>query len=143
MNRTQSNKAEGEERAMTQYWLGELSPEAEQRLEERYFADGDLFEQLLAVREELFDAYARGELNEPERERFEQRLLHSPEGREDLEFARSFTGALDSEVAANPSTPESAESPTASSPDPSSPNSPRENESPPEGAQDEGDARKP
>jgi anti-sigma factor RsiW len=140
MNHSQSNKAEGEERAMIQYWLGELSPEAEQHLEERYFADDDLFEQLLAVREELFDAYARGELSEAERARFEQRLLHSPEGREDLEFARSFTGALDSESAANAPAPESAESPTASSPDPSSPNAPRENESPPEGKPDGADS---
>lgn len=128
---------------MIQYWLGELSPEAEQRLEERYFAAADLFEQLLAVREELFDAYARGELSEADRARFEQRLLHSPEGREELEFARSFTGALDSEIAANPSAPESAESPTAPAPDPSSPNAPRENELPPDGAQDGVDVRKP
>lgn len=85
---------------MIQYWLGELSPEAERRLEERYFADDDLFEQLQAVREELFDAYARGELNEAQRGRFERRLLQSSEDCEELEFARSFTGALDDEIAA-------------------------------------------
>jgi anti-sigma factor RsiW len=109
MNRSQSNKAEGEERAMIQYWLGELSPEAEQRLEDRYFADDDLFEQLLAVREELFDAYARGELSEAERARFEQHLLHSPENREELEFARRFAGALDHEIAEDDTAPEPAE----------------------------------
>lgn len=86
---------------MIQYWLGELSPEAERRLEERYFSDDDLFEQLMAVKEELFDAYARGELNETERERFERRLLQSSEDQEELEFARSFIGALDEESAAH------------------------------------------
>jgi anti-sigma factor RsiW len=109
MNHSKSNQARGEERAMIQYWLGELSPEAERRLEERYFADDDLFEQLLAVREELFDAYARGELSEAERARFEQHLLHSPENREELEFARRFAGALDHEIAEDDTAPEPAE----------------------------------
>ncbi len=112
---------------MTQYWLGELSPEAEQRLEDRYFADDDLFEQLLAVKEELFDAYARGELSEAERERFEQHLLQSPKGSEELEFARGFTGALDREIAENAAAPDSAESPTAPDPSPP-PDAPRKNE---------------
>ncbi len=115
MNDSQSNKAKSEERAMIQYWLGELSPEAEQRLEDRYFAEDELFEQLLAVREELFDAYARGELNEAERARFEQRLLQSPEDRDELEFARRLTGALDSEIAGNAAAPEPAGSPAAGS----------------------------
>jgi len=84
---------------MKQYWLGELAPEAERRLEELSSADEELFDQLLGVREELFDAYARGESSEAERERFEQRLLRSSSDRAQLEFARSFVGALDSEMA--------------------------------------------
>jgi hypothetical protein len=100
MNDSQSNRAKGEERTMIQYWLGELSPEAEQRLEDRYFAEDELFEQLLAVREELFDAFARGELSETQRGRFEQHLLQSSEDRDELEFARRFVGALDAEISA-------------------------------------------
>ena len=100
---------------MIQYWLGELSPEAERRLEDRYFTDDDLFEQLLAVREELFDAYARGELSEADRARFEQHLLQSPEDREELDFARRFAGALDSDAAGNAAAPDPAESPARGS----------------------------
>jgi len=100
---------------MIQYWLGELSPEAEQRLEDRYFADDELFEQMLAVKEELFDAYARGELSEADRARFEQHLLQSPEGSEELEFARRFVGELDREIAEDEAAPAPAELRTASS----------------------------
>jgi anti-sigma factor RsiW len=89
-----------EEWEMKRYWLGELAPEAERRLEERSSADEELFDQLLGVREELFDAYARGELSEAEQSRFEQRLLQSSSDRAQLEFARSFVGALDDEIAA-------------------------------------------
>jgi hypothetical protein len=99
MNDLENNNERIEEREMRQYWLGELAPEAERRLEERSFADEELFDQLLGVREELFDAYARGELNKADRECFERNLLQSSSDRAQLEFTRSFVGALDSEIA--------------------------------------------
>jgi hypothetical protein len=99
MSDLENNNERIEEREMKRYWLGELAPEAERRLEERSSADEELFDQLLGVREELFDAYARGELSRAERERFEMRLLQSSSDRAQLEFARSFVGALDDEIA--------------------------------------------
>jgi hypothetical protein len=98
MSDLENNNERIEEREMKQFWLGELAPEAERRLEESSSADEELFDQLLGVREELFDAYARGELSEAEQERFEQRLLRSSSDRAQLEFARSFVGALDDEI---------------------------------------------
>ncbi len=100
MTDSEKNNERAEEREMRQYWLGELAPEAERRLEERFSDDQELFDRLLGVREELFDAYARGELSEAEQERFERRLLRSSSDRAQLEFARSFVGALDDEIAA-------------------------------------------
>jgi anti-sigma factor RsiW len=98
MSDSEKNNERIEEREMKRYWLGELAPDTEHRLEERFSSDDKLFDQLLGVREELFDAYARGELSETERAQFERNLLQSPSDRAQLEFVRSFTGALDEEI---------------------------------------------
>ena len=47
---------------MQQYLLGRLPEEAEAELERRYLADDALFEELLAIEDDLRDAYVRGEL---------------------------------------------------------------------------------
>lgn len=79
---------------MVDYLLGEMSEEAEARFEESYFADDDLFERFLIVKEELIDGYVRGRLSESERERFERRFLTSPRRREQVAFARALKQKL-------------------------------------------------
>jgi len=79
-----------QEKQMAQYLLGQLPEQEEAELERRYLADDTQFEELLAVEDDLRDAYARGELAGPDREAFEQRLLALPQQRQKQEFARTF-----------------------------------------------------
>jgi anti-sigma factor RsiW len=60
-----------------QYLLGELSDSDRQQLEEAYFAEDDLFERYLIVKEDLIDAYTRGELSAEKRKQFELHFLSS------------------------------------------------------------------
>jgi anti-sigma factor RsiW len=75
---------------MIAYLIGDLSAEEQSRLEEQYFVTDRVFEQLLAVEDELIDDYVRGDLSEPLRIRFERHFLESPERRRKLAFARSL-----------------------------------------------------
>jgi hypothetical protein len=63
-----------EEELFQRYLLGDLAEDERERLQERYFADTNLFSRLLHVEADLIDAYQRGELTENERQRFEQRF---------------------------------------------------------------------
>jgi hypothetical protein len=79
---------------MMRYLLGDISDEERVRLEEHYFADDGVFEQLSAFEDELIDDYIRGELAEPQRKQFELHFLNSAERRRKLAFAKSFTRYL-------------------------------------------------
>lgn len=81
---------------LTQFLLGELSESEREQIEEIYFGDDALFEQILVAEDELIDAYVGGELSELERERFERLFLASPRGRERVNFARALVGAVSS-----------------------------------------------
>jgi hypothetical protein len=76
---------------MKRYFLGAASPEERTGLENKYFADAEIFEELLAVENDLIDSYARGRLSNLEKEQFEQHYLNSPQRRVRVEFARSLT----------------------------------------------------
>ena len=82
------------------YLLGDLTEKERVRVEEEYFADDDAFENLAAVRDELTDLYARGELKGRERERYEQHFLstgprrqRAREAEELIEFATRAAAA--------------------------------------------------
>lgn len=60
-----------------QYLLGELSDSDRQQLEEAYFAEDELFDRYLAVKDDLIDSYSRGELSAEKRRQFEQHFLSS------------------------------------------------------------------
>lgn len=83
------------EHNMTRYLLGELSEQEQATLEERYFSDPDVFNEVLRVESELVDAYARGQLSTEMRERFERSYLKHPSRRERVEFARALTTTID------------------------------------------------
>lgn len=78
------------DRRMIQYLLGTLAEEERTRLEDDYFADDTLFEELAAVEAELIDAYVGGELAGSERAQFEERYLASSEQRARIAFARQL-----------------------------------------------------
>jgi hypothetical protein len=72
------------------YLLGRLPDGERDRFEDRYFSDDALHEQLLAVEEELIDAYVAGRLSASDRSAFEGRFLVSPERMQKIEFARAL-----------------------------------------------------
>ncbi len=79
---------------MMRYLLGDVSDDEQVRLEELYFADDRVFEQLAALEDELIDAYVRAELSGPQRKQFEVYFLNSTERRRKLAFAESFSRYL-------------------------------------------------
>ena len=83
------------EQITTRYLLGELSEQEQAALEEKYFSDPQVFNEVLKVESELVDAYARGQLSTEMRERFEQSYLKHPARRNRVEFARALTTRID------------------------------------------------
>lgn len=79
---------------MMRYLLGDVSDQEQVRLEEHYFGDDGVFEQMSALEDELIDDYVRGELGEPQRKQFELHFLNSAERRRKLAFAEAFTRYL-------------------------------------------------
>lgn len=83
------------EQITTRYLLGELSEQEQIALEERYFSNPQVFNQVLQVESELVDAYARGRLSNEVRARFERSYLNHPARTERVKFARALTARLD------------------------------------------------
>jgi hypothetical protein len=92
---TRNNNADTEtgDRMLAQYLLGQLSEEEQNHLEERLFTD-ECYEQLIAVEEDLVEAYLLGELSPYDRERFESHFLASPSRRSRVEFTKTLYQAL-------------------------------------------------
>ncbi len=84
----------GNEKQIRQYLLGKLSEEQQDRFEEQYFADDNLFQEIQVLRDELIDDYLKGELSGQERRLFESHFLASPSHRQKVEFARAFAQTL-------------------------------------------------
>ena len=79
----------------TRYLLGELSEREQTALEESYFRDRNVFNQVLQVESDFVDAYARGQLSAEIRERFEKSYLKHPSRRNRVEFAKALTTRID------------------------------------------------
>ncbi|MCI0698585.1 hypothetical protein L0337_42115 [candidate division KSB1 bacterium] len=77
-------------RTIPRYLLGELSEKEEDRIEERYFAESDLFEQVVNAEDELIHAYLDNRLTERERRLFEQNILSQPEKRKKVKFMQAL-----------------------------------------------------
>ena len=83
-----------EETKRVRYLLG-MSPSADrEQVELQYFADDDAFEDMLATEDELIDAYARSELTDEERRRFEESYGSSLRRRNRVQFANAFADTL-------------------------------------------------
>jgi hypothetical protein len=76
------------------YLLHTLPDSEREELEERWFEDSALYEQLQAAEAELLDQYARGELSGDVRNRVETYLLGSPRQREKLIFSQALQKSL-------------------------------------------------
>jgi hypothetical protein len=89
--RKERSVCEESDKPLIRYLLGELSSREQDEFEDRYFADSALHEQLLAVEDELIDAYVRGDLSAQRLDHFEYWFLRSAERREKLKFAKALT----------------------------------------------------
>lgn len=67
-----------DEKLMTRYLLGELSEDEKLQLEENFFTRDEVYEQLLALEDELRYDYANGGLSLQQRRQFEQQFLTRP-----------------------------------------------------------------
>lgn len=84
-----------QEQIIERYLLGEL-PELEQvTLEQQYFSDQQLFEQMVQVENDLVDKYARGLLSPAMRDRFEKYYLAHPQRKERARFAEALAAKVD------------------------------------------------
>lgn len=72
----------------TRYLLGKLSDSEATRLEERYFAEDSVFDEIETAEDELVDAYVRGSLSAEDRKLFEAKVLKSERLSERVEFAK-------------------------------------------------------
>lgn len=87
------------EQEMRTYLLGSLSPERQTELAALIHGDAELQEELLALKEELFDQYLAGSLTADEQLDFQTHLLNTESGQEHLNFARLFQRYRDSKFA--------------------------------------------
>lgn len=78
------------DRLIISYLLGELPAEEQAEIEQRYFSEPDFLEQILAVEDDLIDAYLRNGLTPNERTRFEGHFLASADRREKVEAAEAL-----------------------------------------------------
>lgn len=77
------------------YLLGKMAEAEQIAFEEKYFADSQLFDQLIEAENELTDKYARGQLSPKSRRQFEQYYLAHPRLRERATFAQALTAKVD------------------------------------------------
>lgn len=94
MERTTHN-----DQTIISYLLNELSKDDQERFEDGYLEDEDLFEQVRALEEELIEDYVKGELSTRERQLFEGHYLASAERRARVAAARRLVQVCSSQSA--------------------------------------------
>jgi hypothetical protein len=87
------------------YLLGQLAEEEADRLEERYFQDDSLWEEMLRAEEDLLEDYQDGRLDPATRAQLEARWLSAPDGRRTLDVLTRLRAAG---AAARPAAPRPA-----------------------------------
>jgi hypothetical protein len=84
-----------DEEMCERYIFGELSPADQEKFEETYFSDDAFFERYLAVKTELLDLLARGQMDAAKRDRMEPHFQATGPRRKRVEdtamFSRSVT----------------------------------------------------
>ena len=86
-----------EEMTLRAYLLGELEDNEQLKLEERLLSDGDFFELLQIVEEELIEAYMRERLSDHERRKFETYFSAAPQRKRKLRTAKALDDYLKSQ----------------------------------------------
>jgi hypothetical protein len=93
-SQTEIENGQFDEKMCERYLLGELSEAGREQFEEAYFADDELFERFLAVKDELLDNFARGELAEEKRLHFEKHFSATAPRRRQINETKKFISAI-------------------------------------------------
>ncbi len=78
------------ENIIKRFLYGELPDEERSSLESRFVADGDLFDEIKIVEDELIEKYVRGWMDSAEGSKFEQRFLTTKRRRDRVAFSRQL-----------------------------------------------------
>ena len=73
------------------YLLGRLSEDELDQLEERMMADNEFFDRVLLAEDEMIEDYVHDELSASDRGGFEASFLSTPEGRQQVAFAKALS----------------------------------------------------
>jgi hypothetical protein len=79
---------------ITRFLLGELSEQERAQVEERFLADNEFFEEVLAAEDALMDRYLRGQLSGEQLERAKTLFQSSPRQRRDVEFTKRLIASI-------------------------------------------------
>jgi len=105
-------ETESQKTALRRYLLGSAPEDERESVEQALLADENLYEELLAIEDELIDQYVWGQLPEPERTSFIQYLDALPDHKERLEFAQALRAhSLGSPTGASVATAASRDTP--------------------------------
>lgn len=86
------------EQRIRRYLLGELGDRAREEFEQELLTNGELFDELVMLEDELIDEYLGGRMSVAEKQRFESHFLNTPERQEKLKFGRAFNRYLSAEA---------------------------------------------
>lgn len=78
------------------FLLGKLSEEENLKIEQSFFDDKKMFEDILIAENDLIDAYVAGNLSAQDRIRFENRLLLNPKQQQRVRFAKTLVNYVSS-----------------------------------------------
>jgi CHAT domain-containing protein len=73
------------------YLLARLAEDELQRLEEKMIADNDFFNRVLLAEDEMVEEYVHDELSANDRAEFEASFLSTPEGRQQVTYAKALS----------------------------------------------------
>lgn len=85
-------------RVLVNYLLGELDEQKSEELAEQFFADDELFNQLIEVENDLLDQYVRGRLSADEQGMFGRYLERLPDGRNKIAVATALMKTVSEEL---------------------------------------------
>jgi CHAT domain-containing protein/Tfp pilus assembly protein PilF len=80
-----------EDEVIRRYLLAQLAEDERQQLEEKIMVDNELFNRVLLAEDEMVEEYVQGELSESDRAGFESSFLSTPQGREQVSFAKALS----------------------------------------------------
>jgi septum formation inhibitor MinC len=81
---------------LTRYLLGDLPDAEKQRVEENFLKDDALFDEMVALEDELMYEYKQGNLTSREEKLFEKRFLATKQDKQKAIFADTFLKTIDS-----------------------------------------------